>query len=102
VIHVIENKEDAGTDPCIKLSVYRSPTNPNRILGRWQHSESVQGGDKGLIAISQSQLGTPIEIEFQRTVDCGYRCGVPFLWVDDPLGLYPPSERPSFRIASTV
>jgi hypothetical protein len=102
VIQVIERKEDAGTDPCIELSVYRSPANPDRILGQWQHSESMQGGDKGLIAINQSQLGTPIEIEFQRALDCGHRCGVPFLWVNDPQGLYPPSERPLFGIASTV
>jgi hypothetical protein len=98
VVQIIEAKEDAGAQPYIELRVYRSPMDPNRVLGEWQYAESVPIQPKGAIAISQSKLGTPIVIEFQRVVSEAHRCNVPFVWVNDPEGLFPPPDRPTFQV----
>jgi hypothetical protein len=99
LVRVIEREEDAGAEGCIEFRVSRSRRDPNRIVAQWQDSRLVPDGRKGLIAIDQSQPGIPVEIEFARAVTCVHECGVPFLWVNDPDGLFPPVERPSFSIA---
>jgi hypothetical protein len=90
MVQVIESLEDAGGAKCIRFRVYRSPRNPNRILADWQHPVEVNG----MVGIGTSVLGTPVEIEFQRAFNEATQYSVPFLWVDDPQGLFPPAKRP--------
>jgi hypothetical protein len=92
---IIENEQAAEGAKCIKFSVYRSPTRPDVILANWLHAGQPVG-PKGPAPIDVSQLGTPVEIEFTRAVTAAHQDGVPFVWVDDPNGLFPPSARPSF------
>ena len=89
MVQVIDGLEDAAGARYIYFRVYRSksPVNPNRILGRWQHAANDG-------SIGQSKLGTPVEIEYQRVIDEAVRYGVPFVWVDDPEGLFPLARRP--------
>ena len=95
---IIENEQAAGGAKCIRFHVYPSPRRPGVILGSWQHAgEPV--GPKGPAPIDHSQLGTSVDIEFQRAVTVAHQGGVPFVWVDDPNGLFPPSARPSFSCA---
>ena len=95
---IIENEHAAGGAQCIRFHVYPRPRRPGVILGGWQHAgESVD--PKGPPPIDHSRLGTSVEIEFQRAVTVANQDGVPFVWVDDPNGLFPPSARPSFRRA---
>jgi hypothetical protein len=46
-----------------------------------------------MASIGQNQLGTPVKIEYQRVLREAARYGVPFVWVDDPDGLFPPAKR---------
>jgi hypothetical protein len=95
---IIENEQAAGGAKCIRFHVYPSPRRPGVILANWQHG-SQPAGPKAPAPIDGNQLGTPVEIEFQRAVTVAHQDGVPFVWVDDPDGLFPPSSRPSFSCA---
>lgn len=95
MVQVIETKEHAGAARCIKFKVYRSPVDPRLILGDWQYAESV-AGPQGTIAIATSNLGAPVEMDFRRALGYADRHGIPFVWVNDPHGLFPPSKRPIF------
>ena len=91
MVQVIDRMEDAAGAECIKFKVYRSPVNPERILASWQHAVEVNG----MASIGTSQLGVPVEIEYQRAFNEAAQYGVPFLWVDDPERLFPTAKRPT-------
>jgi hypothetical protein len=95
MVQVVERKEDIGQDECIEFKVYRSPRDPNRILGSWQHGHMEPVGPKGAIAIDHNALGSPVETEYLRVLNCADECGVPFVLVIDDNGLFPPASRPS-------
>jgi hypothetical protein len=94
VVQVIETREEAGTQLDIEFVVYRSPSDPNCPLTRWNHSEKVYGGPEKVMPIGTSKLGTPIEEQYLRALGSAIECRVPFLWVNDPEGLFPRSARP--------
>ena len=91
MVQVIDRIEDAGGAECINFKVYRSRVNPERILASWQYAVEVNG----MASIGTSQLGVPVEIEYQRAVNEAVQYGVPFLWVDDPERLFPTARRPT-------
>lgn len=95
MVQVVERKQDVGQGGCIQFKVYRSLCDPNRILGGWQHGHMEPVGPKGAIAIDQNTLGSPVETEYLRVLNCADQCGVPFVLVVDPDGLFPPDKRPS-------
>jgi hypothetical protein len=94
MVQVIERLEDAGGAEYIKLRVHRSSRDPHRILGSWLHPVD----EHGMASIGQSPLGSPVEIEFKRAFNEAAQHGVPFLWVDDPEGLFPPAKRPQIPV----
>jgi hypothetical protein len=85
LVQVIERMEDAGAGECIEFRPYRSPRDAGRILARWSHSRMEAVGERGAIGIGQHILGTPIDEEFQRVLQYADSCGVPFVWIKDPL-----------------
>jgi len=87
VVAVIEGKEEAAGARYIEFKVYPSPANPNGALASWRFPE---GGK----AIEQSEPGNTIEREFRFAVDCADQHSIPFVWVNDPDGLFPPWTRP--------
>jgi hypothetical protein len=89
VVAVIEEKESAGAARYIEFKVYRSPTDPDLILGSWRFTA---GGPTETV-IEQSNLGTTVEIEFGHVVDCADQHGIPFVWVNDPDEFFPPFIR---------
>jgi hypothetical protein len=91
MVQVIDRLEDAGGAECIKLRVRRSSRDPNLIVGDWQHAVD----EHGMASIGQSQLGAPVDLEYKRAYNEAVTYGVPFLWVDDPNGLFPPAKRPT-------
>jgi hypothetical protein len=91
MVQVIEKLEDAGGAECIRFKPYRSPRDPNRKLADWQHGVSEQG----MASIGTSVLRTPVKDEFKRAFNEAVQYDVPFLWVDDPEGLFPPADRPT-------
>jgi len=78
MVQVIDRMEDAGGAEYIKFRVYRSPVNPERILVSWQHAVQVNR----MASIGTSQLGVPVEIEFQRA--------------------FPPCSHPALRRSKTT
>jgi hypothetical protein len=98
LVQIIESTQDAGSGQFVELRVYRSSVDHNKIVGVWQHSQSVPIAPKGAMAIAQNVPGGAIDMEFARLVDHAHRCGVPFVWVNDPDALFPPNERPEWRI----
>ena len=91
MVQVLDRMEDANGADCIRFTVYRSPRDHTLILASWQHAVS----EHGMASIGQSQLGTPVEFEFKRAFNEAAQYGVPFLWVDDPDGLFTPAQRPT-------
>ena len=97
MVQVIERLEEAGgadESKCIRFGPYRSPRDPNRILANWQHGAS----EHGMASIGTSELGVPVETEFKRAFNEAVQYGVPFLWVEDPEGLFPPAKRPQIPV----
>ena len=91
MVQIIDRLEDAGGAECIRLRVRRSSGDPNLILGDWQHAAD----EHGRASIGQSQLGGSVDLEYKRAYNEAVRYGVPFLWVDDPEGRFPPAKRPT-------
>ena len=87
MVAVIEETSEAGGARYIEFKVYRTSTDPDRILASWRFP------DHG-IAIDQSRLGSSVEAEFRLAVDCADQHGIPFVWVNDPDELFPPWIRP--------
>jgi hypothetical protein len=87
VVAVIEGREEAGSARFIEFTVHRSPADPNRIVASWR----LAHGESSLI--DQSRTDAPIELEFRQAVDCADQHGIPFVWVNDPEGLFPPWQR---------
>jgi hypothetical protein len=54
--------------------------------------------EHGLASIGTSQLGLDVETEFKRAYNEAIQYGVPFLWVDDPEGLFPPAKQPQIPV----
>jgi hypothetical protein len=91
MVQVIDKKEEAGGATCIKFRVYRSHRG---IRANWQHGATVHG----MASIGTSQLGLDVETDFKRAFNEAVQYGVPFLWVDDPEGLFPPAKRPQIPV----
>ena len=89
MVQVIDRLEDAGGAECIKLRVHSSSRDSNLILGDWQHAVD----EHGMARIGQSQLGGSVDLEYKRAYNEAVKYGVPFLWVDDSNGLFPPANR---------
>jgi hypothetical protein len=87
VVAVIEEREEAAGGRCIEFKVERSSTDPGRVLGRWR----LVHGDSTLV--DENREGAAAATEFRLVLDCADQHGVPFVWVNDPGGLFPPWER---------
>ena len=93
MVQVIDRLEDADGAEYIQFRPYRSPRDPKRILASWgPHGVDEPGR---MASIGQSQLGTPVKDQFKHAFNEADQYGVPFLWVDDPDGLFPPAKRPT-------
>jgi hypothetical protein len=100
MVQVIDRLEDADNAECIEFKVRRSPVDPERILGHWQHEKLEPVGPKGMVAIGQNELrpGGLAEREYQRVVAYADLHGVPFLWINDPHALFPSAKRPQIAM----
>jgi hypothetical protein len=96
MVTIIENERDAGGAERVRFKPYRSPKT-GQIFADWQHGMQPIY-PKGPAAVPGSVLGTAVEIEFCHAVREAHENAIPFVWVDDPEGLFPPSDRPTFEI----
>jgi hypothetical protein len=86
VVAVIDERDECGDARCIEFRVHRSSTDPALVLGSWRFPSTGS-------AVDQSRLGTSVTMEFRCAVDCADQHGIPFVWVNDPDGLFPPWAR---------
>jgi hypothetical protein len=93
MVRVIEKTEDAGDVAYIEFRVYAKPTDPTVIFGEMTFAESA--GGKAPITITTSSLGVPVEEAFLGTLNYANQRRIPFVWINDPRALFPPSKRPA-------
>jgi hypothetical protein len=89
MVQVVERKEDAGEAGYIEFRVYQKPTDPAVILGEMSFVES----ESGAASITTSNLGALVEGEYLKTLDYANQRRIPFVWINDPGGLFPASKR---------
>ena len=89
MVAVIEEKEMAGSAQYIEFKVYRSPTDPDLILGSWR----LTAGSPVETVIAESRPDTSVDVEFRYVLDCADQHGIPFVWINDPDELFLPFIR---------
>jgi hypothetical protein len=93
MVQIIEDQQSAAGADLIRFHPYLGQRT-GQILASWQYH--VEPNDpKGPASVLSEVLSTPIDIEFCRALTVADHYGVPFIWIDDPAGLFPPSARPS-------
>lgn len=97
MVEIIENEQDAGGAERIRFRPYRSTRRPGVILASWKYAPEP-ADPKGPALILENKLGTPAVIELPNAMIAAYQYSVRFVWIDDPDGLFPPPDRPSFQI----
>lgn len=95
MIQIIEDQQSAAGAKCIRFRPYESKRYPGVIAAHWQHAMEPADA-KGPAPIPGDTPGTPVHIEYMRAVQVAHYDGVPFIWIDDPGGLFPPPDRPTF------
>ncbi len=90
MVRVIEHRRDAEHDRLVELHVYPKPGDnavpvafvrcpvQHRLGYRWRTGE----------------LDTPIDEAFRAAIRSATEHAIPFVWVNDPHGLFPPDRRP--------
>lgn len=86
MVAVIDEREECGDARCIEFRVHRSLADPTLVVGSWRFPRSGP-------AVDQSRFGTSVTTEFRCALDCADQHGIPFVWVNDPEGLFPPWTR---------
>jgi hypothetical protein len=97
MFQIIDDEESAGGAEYIRFKVYPSKGKPDLILGSWQYYPQP-AYPKGPAAIYQNKLGNPAAAELVNAAAVAHEYGVPFILVDDPDDLFPPHDRPIFRV----
>jgi hypothetical protein len=94
MVQVVENQRDAHDLACIELLVYRSPKERSDILGEIKFFEMATDREARL---TRSPLGVKVEDAFAGALDLAAKRAIPFVWVNDPEGLFPPEKRGTVR-----
>jgi hypothetical protein len=84
MVRVIEKKEEAGAEECVELHVYDSA---NVVYGKGFH-----GARNGQNFVGTNG-DTSVDEEFKRVMTYAVHYGIPFVWIDDPAGLFPADRR---------
>lgn len=92
MVQVIDSKDVAGNGACTEFRVSLSPADRTTVFGAMYFAERDDRPDSP-IAITEGKLGVPVEQAFLDAVQYADNRGIPFIWIDDPRGLFPPSKR---------
>jgi hypothetical protein len=95
MVQVIDSKDTAGESACIEFRVSLSPTDRTTVFGEMLFAESYDGGRHSPRVFTEGKLGVPVEQAFLDAVRYADSRGIPFIWIDDPRGLFPASKRPA-------
>jgi hypothetical protein len=97
MVQIIEAREEAGDAPYVEFRVFPKPKDPTIVFGDMMFLEPNETTPftKQSVTITTSNLGVPADEAFRTAVGFAKRRGIPFVWVYDPRGLFPPTKRPS-------
>lgn len=88
MVQIVEKEEDAAGADRIEFRIIHTQT--GHIRGQWQDARDEPGG---LASIAHSEPMSLIGDEFRRVIIYADSRQMPFIWVNDPQGLFPPSKR---------
>jgi hypothetical protein len=92
VVEIVDSYT-AGTDelPPFEFHVYPSPTDRKTVFGYLAPYGVLDSEARGATWLS-TRWGVPVQEAYEHVLDLAERFGVN-VWVKDPLGLFPASER---------
>jgi hypothetical protein len=82
---------DADEFPPFEFHVYPSPTDRKAVFG-YLAPYGVLDSEAQRESLISARWGVPVQEAYQDVIDLAERFGVK-VWVKDPLGLFPTSER---------
>jgi|HubBroStandDraft_1064217.scaffolds.fasta_scaffold643547_1 hypothetical protein len=92
MLQLVEQRSDAGDVACVEFHVYAKPKNREVVFGEMLFFEPA---GRGKAVVTTSNLGVPVGQAFAGTVNYANERRIPFIWIDDPHNLLPPSKRPA-------
>lgn len=98
-MRIIEKPDDEKPDEvAFTFKVYRSPKDGTRILG-YLEPYGFQSGSREVSWI-KTPYGVSAAEAFPQVVALAEQYGAHAIRIDDPDGLFPPSDRPVTRVGS--
>ncbi len=91
MVQVIERRELARGQECIEVHVYRLPSDHAVVVAKVIFGEPLGHGHRW----HKSRLDIPIAEAYLGAAADAEQRGIPFLWINDPHQLFPPSTRPA-------
>ena len=94
MVQVIERRDLAGKDRCVEIHVYRLPQDASVVVAKTIYGEPLGYGHRW----HMSRLDIPVAEAYLDAVRLAEKQTIPFVWVNDPHKLFPPSKRPSLDL----
>ncbi len=91
MVQVIERRDLAKSQECVEVHVYPLPSDHAVAVAKIIYGEPLGYGHRWHI----SRLDIPVAEAYGRAVEQAEQRGIPFLWINDPHKLFPPSARPA-------
>ena len=88
MVSIIERRDEAGEAPYVE---FRIGPGADGMLGSWEYAE--RAGARAALMDWDHDTG-PVDEAFRDAVRFAVEHGIPFVWVNDPQGLFPPGRRP--------
>ena len=101
MVRVIERREEAGESVVVELKVFVR-RDPNTVHGQVKlPCLPLSRGPGGSVEWERPVLKEPVVDAYRQALRLAQKHGFPFVWVNDPEGLFPPDQRP-FDVAGGV
>ena len=91
MVQVIERRELAKSQECLEVHVYPLPSDRAVVVAKLIFGEPLGHGHRW----HMSRLDIPIAEAYLGAIEDAEQRGVPFVWINDPHKLFPPSTRPA-------
>ncbi len=91
MVAIIERRDEAGEAPYVEFRPHGQPSGAAGALGSWEYAE--RAGARAALMDWDHDTG-PVDEAFRDAVRFAVEHGIPFVWVNDPQGLFPPGKRP--------
>lgn len=86
MVEVVREKPNAVDDSIVRLQIYLSRKDNRAIVGFFE--QAFQSASREVTFV-KSNYGTPIGQAYKDALAYAESRNIPYLWIDDPDGLYP-------------